>query len=67
MPEETSEPSSRVAGSKSFPPRGPGDRSKPPVCPDCGGDLSEPIAGDVHCFRRCLDCGAEFELSDPRL
>jgi hypothetical protein len=36
-------------------------------CPDCGGPLTGPISGDVHCFRRCLDCGAEFELSDGRL
>ncbi len=36
-------------------------------CPDCGGELSEPVSGDVHCHVVCRACGAKFELDDPRL
>jgi len=36
-------------------------------CPDCGGRLSEPVSGAVHCFRKCETCGEEFQLDDPRL
>ena len=36
-------------------------------CPGCGGVLTEPLGGNVHCFVRCTACGAEYELDDPRL
>lgn len=36
-------------------------------CPECGGHLSEPISGSVHCYRKCGKCGEEFQLDDPRL
>jgi len=36
-------------------------------CPDCGGALSEPISGDVHCYVECADCGHRFDLKDPRV
>ena len=44
-----------------------GEGTLRPVCPECGGALSEPISGSVHCFRKCVRCGEEFELDDPRL
>jgi hydrogenase maturation factor HypF (carbamoyltransferase family) len=36
-------------------------------CPRCGGELTEPISGDVHCYRECTGCGTRFELDDPEL
>jgi len=36
-------------------------------CPECGGRLSEPVSGSVHCYRKCAKCGEEFQLDDPRL
>jgi hypothetical protein len=39
----------------------------PSKCPECGGELSEPISGDVHCYVECRRCHARFELSDPRI
>lgn len=37
------------------------------ACPKCGGGLSEPVSGQVHCFVYCLTCQSEFQLDDPRL
>jgi rubredoxin len=37
------------------------------TCPDCGGSLSEPVSGDVHCYVLCSSCGHRFDLSDPRV
>ncbi len=42
-------------------------RSGPSPCPECGGPLSEPISGDVHCYVECTHCGARFDLKDPRI
>ncbi|MGP8075813.1 MAG: hypothetical protein ACLP8Y_03635 [Thermoplasmata archaeon] len=39
----------------------------PSGCPDCGGKLSEPVSGAVHCYRKCEKCGEEFQLDDPRM
>ena len=39
----------------------------PSDCPECGGKLSEPISGDVHCYRKCTKCAEEFQLDDPRI
>ena len=36
-------------------------------CPECGGPLSEPVSGSVHCYRKCSRCGEEYQLDDPRL
>jgi uncharacterized protein (DUF983 family) len=46
------------------PPEAPPPRA---VCPVCGGALSEPISGAVHCYRQCEACGEEYQLDDPRL
>jgi DNA-directed RNA polymerase subunit RPC12/RpoP len=45
---------------------------EPPVarradCPRCGGRLSEPISGDLHCYVECSRCGEKFELDEPEL
>jgi transcription elongation factor Elf1 len=37
------------------------------ACPDCGGLLSEPVSGDVHCYVHCMSCGHRFDLNDPRV
>jgi len=37
------------------------------TCPACGGSLGEPTSGSVHCYRKCSNCGEEFQLDDPRL
>ncbi len=39
----------------------------PRACPLCGGRLTEPVSGDVHCYVDCEDCAERFELDDPRL
>ena len=39
----------------------------PRPCPNCGGRLSEPISGDVHCYLECTACGERFDLKDPRI
>lgn len=39
----------------------------PGVCPDCGGRLSEPVSGAVHCYVECADCGARFDPKDGRI
>jgi hypothetical protein len=39
----------------------------PGVCPDCGGRLSEPISGEVHCYVECRSCGNRFDLKDGRI
>ncbi len=39
----------------------------PAACPACGGPLSPPISGDVHCYVECTVCHARFELDDPEL
>jgi uncharacterized protein (DUF983 family) len=36
-------------------------------CPACGGRLTEPISGDVHCYVECTVCGERFDLKDPRI
>jgi transcription elongation factor Elf1 len=36
-------------------------------CPLCGGELTEPTSGDVHCYVQCRSCGEQFEMDDPRL
>jgi transcription elongation factor Elf1 len=40
---------------------------EPRRCPRCGGSLSEPISGEVHCYVECGACGHRFELDDPEL
>ncbi len=37
------------------------------TCPECGGRLSEPVSGDVHCVVICLNCGERFDLKDPAI
>ena len=37
------------------------------ACPACGGALSPPISGAVHCYVECTVCHARFELDDPEL
>ena len=39
----------------------------PTRCPTCGGALSPPVSGDVHCYVECTQCHARFELDDPAL
>ncbi|MGC2359118.1 MAG: hypothetical protein WA691_02285 [Thermoplasmata archaeon] len=36
-------------------------------CPSCGGRLSAPVSGDVHCYVECTECRTRFELDDPEL
>jgi hypothetical protein len=43
-----------------------GSRPRAP-CPDCGGRLTDPISGDVHCYVECTACGRRFDLKDPRI
>jgi hypothetical protein len=44
-----------------------GATSRSSACPICGGRLSEPISGDVHCYVECTACGERFDLKDPRI
>lgn len=37
------------------------------TCPECGGRLSEPVSGDVHCYVECTACGERFDPKDPRI
>ncbi len=45
----------------------PSSRAGPSPCPECGGTLSEPVSGDVHCYVECMRCGVRFDLKDPRI
>lgn len=47
--------------------RVPPPLSGPRPCPRCGGNLTEPVSGDVHCYRECTSCGTRFEMDDPEL
>jgi len=39
----------------------------PGKCPECGGQLGEPVSGDVHCYVECEGCGQRYDLKDARI